>query len=112
MGARVNFIFDDGSDSLVVLYSHWGADRWQDDLAGALFHAEKRKGDYSYFTRMVISILIQEEDLEETGYGIFAINRAEINSLLFDDVIILDLPNEMLIKDGEEYSFYQAKVGF
>lgn len=81
MGARVNYIFDDGTDSLVVLYSHWGAGSIGDDLQYAFEHAEPRKGDNSYWTRMVISYLIQEQVLDETGFGIFAITRPEIETL-------------------------------
>lgn len=81
MGARVNYIFDDGTDSLVVLYSHWGADSIGEDLDMAFEHAAPRKGDYSYWTRMVISNLIQHALLEETGFGIFAISRNEMDSL-------------------------------
>ena len=78
MGERINFVFDDGTDSLVNLYSHWGESDWENDLIGALVHAQKRKGDYSYFTRMVISHLIKDYVLDETGFGIYAINRSEI----------------------------------
>lgn len=74
MGARVTFVFNDGTDHAVALYSHWGADSWEQDLASAIRHAEPRLGDYSYWTRMVISHLIQSEILDETGYGIFAVN--------------------------------------
>lgn len=81
MGARVNYIFDDGSQALTVLYSHWGADSIEHDLSSAFAHANPRFGDYSYWTRMVISYLIQDELLDETGYGIFAITRDEMNSL-------------------------------
>jgi len=81
MGARVNYIFDDGSDSLVVLYSHWGADSIAEDLDMAFEHAQKRKGDYSYWTRMVISYLIKDSLMQETNFGIFAISRDEMNSL-------------------------------
>ena len=81
MGARVNYIFDDGTDALVVLYSHWGADSIESDLADAFAHAEPRRGDDSYWTRMVISYLIQHEVLAETGFGIFAITRSEMNTL-------------------------------
>lgn len=95
MGARINFVFDDGTEALTVLYSHWGADSWQDDLAGALFHAQKRKGDYSYFTRMVISHLIKDYVLDETGYGIYAVTRSEINASL-DKVVVLDLVNNVV----------------
>jgi hypothetical protein len=81
MGARVNYIFDDGTEALVVLYSHWGADSIVSDLEKAFAHAEPRKGDNSYWTRMVISYLLKDEILRETGYGIFAINRSEMNTL-------------------------------
>jgi hypothetical protein len=95
MGARINFVFDDGTDSLVNLYSHWGEDTWEDDLVGALIHAQPRKGDYSYFTRMVISHLIKDYVLDETGFGIYAINRSEIGNN-FDKTVVLDLVNNTL----------------
>jgi hypothetical protein len=95
MGARINFIFDDGTDSLVGLYSHWGESNWKDDLVHALVHAQPRKGDYSYFTRMVISHLIKDYVLDETGFGIYAINRSEIGSD-FDKIVVLDLVNNLL----------------
>jgi len=95
MGARINFVFDDGTDSLVNLYSHWGEDTWEDDLVGALIHAQPRKGDYSYFTRMVISHLIKDYVLDETGFGIYAINRSEIGNN-FDRTVVLDLVNNTL----------------
>jgi hypothetical protein len=110
MGARINFVFDDGTDSLVSLYSHWGADTWQDDLAGALEHAQPRKGDYSYFTRMVISYLIKDAILEETGYGIYAISREEVGQG-FDETVVLDLVNSLIIDEsGNQISFYYGKV--
>jgi hypothetical protein len=108
MGARVNFIFDDGTDSLVALYSHWGADSWQEDLAVALHHAQPRKGDYSYFTRMVISHLIQDDVLGETGYGIYAIKRDEINASL-DEVVVIDLVNNLIRDENDnEIPFYSV----
>ena len=83
MGARVNYIFDDGTQALTVLYSHWGADSIEYDLQEAFAHAQPRLGDYSYWTRMVISYLINDAKaiLDETGFGIFAITRDEMNSL-------------------------------
>jgi hypothetical protein len=95
MGARINFVFDDGTESLTVLYSHWGESTWEDDLVGALVHAQPRHRDYSYFTRMVISHLIQEHILDETGFGIYSIARSEITELL-DRVVVLDLVNDLL----------------
>jgi hypothetical protein len=107
MGARINFVFDDGTDSLVNLYSHWGEDSWQDDLVGALIHAQPRKGDYSYFTRMVISHLIKDYVLDETGFGIYAINRSEIGNN-FDKTVVLDLVNNTLtnLDNGNSVELY------
>ena len=90
MGARVNFIFNDGTPHAVGLYSHWGADSWEQDLAQAIKHAEPRLGDTSYWTRMVISHLIQNELLDETGYGIYAVNPDEMLDAL-DEVVEIDL---------------------
>jgi hypothetical protein len=95
MGARINFVFDDGTEALTVLYSHWGEYSWQDDLAGAIAHAQPRHRDYSYFTRMVISHIIQEHILDETGFGIYSIPRSEITEL-FDKVVVLDLVHDIV----------------
>lgn len=107
MGARINFVFDDGTDSLVNLYSHWGESNWKDDLAGALDHAQNRKGDYSYFTRMVISHLMKDYVLSETGFGIYAINRSEISNN-FDKTVVLDLVNNLLtdLDNGNSVELY------
>ena len=107
MGARINFVFDDGTDSLVNLYSHWGESNWKDDLVGALIHAQPRKGDYSYFTRMVISHLIKDYVLDETGFGIYAISRSEIANN-FDKTVVLDLVNNLLtdLDDGNSVELY------
>ena len=75
MGARINFVFKDVEDEAhVVLYSHWGETEWHRDIAMALQHAKPRWSDYSYFTRMIISYLMQDCVLEETGFGIYAID--------------------------------------
>jgi hypothetical protein len=95
MGARINFVFDDGTEALTVLYSHYGEYTWQDDLAGALDHAKPRLGDHSYFTRMIISHLIQDAILAPTGFGIYAIKRDEI-SQMWDKVVVLDLVNNLV----------------
>jgi hypothetical protein len=107
MGARINFVFDDGTESLAVLYSHWGEDTWEDDLIGALVHAQPRKGDHSYFTRMVISHLIQDAILAPTGFGIYAIKRDEISEM-WDKVVVLDLVNNLVtdLDNSNSIPFY------
>jgi hypothetical protein len=107
MGARINFVFDDGTEALTVLYSHYGEYTWQDDLAGALDHAKARLGDHSYFTRMIISHLIQDAILAPTGFGIYAIKRDEI-SQMWDKVVVLDLVNSLVtdLDNSNSIPFY------
>ena len=98
MGARINFVFKGREDMpAVVLYSHWGETEWQRDIAMALHHAKPRWEDTSYFTRMMISYLIQDSVLEETGFGIYAIN--DINQDLGDETVIIDMFNRTIINN-------------
>jgi hypothetical protein len=76
MGARTNFELQDGRGS-VWLYSHWGGDTKANDLALALEHAEPRWGDTSYAVRMVISYLIKDSLMADTGYGISSYESGE-----------------------------------
>ena len=106
MGARVHFVFNDGTDSAVVLYSHWGADTWEHDLAEAIKYAEPRKGDTSYFTRMVISYLIKDELMSETGFGIYAMHPKQALATMFDETVEIDLVKETV----NGYSFDSLMV--
>lgn len=98
MGARINFVFKDSEPAIgepsafVVLYSHWGQDSWEPDLAEALVHARPRLNDSSYATRMIISYLIQHNILDETGYGIYAINGTNYD--LGEQTVIIDFVNK------------------
>ena len=89
MGARINFVFKDSEQGpMVALYSHWGETEWQRDLAMALQHSEPRWQDSAYGTRMIISYLMQDSILEETGFGIFAINQDGYD--LGDPAVLID----------------------
>lgn len=96
MGARINFVFKDGTDSSVVLYSHWGQTEWQRDLAMALQHAKPRLNDSSYGTRMIISYLIQDSILDETGFGIYSISHPNVPSHydLGEQTVVIDFVNK------------------
>ena len=94
MGARINFVFKDGTDASVVLYSHWGQDSWEPDLAEALVHARPRINDSSYGTRMIISYLIQHNILDETGYGIYSIQSDNYD--LGEQTVIVDFVNQTI----------------
>jgi hypothetical protein len=95
MGARINFVFKDGTDSSVVLYSHWGQTEWQRDLAMAMDHAKPRLSDTSYGTRMMISYLIQDSVMEETGFGIYAINNNGSMDL-GEQTVVIDFVNKTI----------------
>ena len=88
MGARINYVFKDSEQGpMVALYSHWGETEWQRDLAMALQHSEPRWQDSAYGTRMIISYLMQDSILEETGFGIYAISND--GSLDLGDLTVL-----------------------
>ena len=96
MGARINFVFKDSEGGpSVVLYSHWGQDSWQTDIAAALEHARPRWDDSSYGTRMMISYLIQDEILGELGYGIYAVNGDNYD--LGEQTVIIDFNSKTVI---------------
>ena len=96
MGARINFVFKDVEDEAhVVLYSHWGETEWQRDIAMALEHSKPRWRDYSYFTRMMISYLMQDSILDETGFGIYAITGTNFD--LGETTVVIDIAKETII---------------
>lgn len=98
MGARINFVFKDGTDSSVVLYSHWGEIEWHRDLAMALKHSKPRWSDYPYFNRMMISYLMQDSILDEIGFGIYAVTGTNFD--LGDTTVIIDISKETIIDDN------------
>jgi hypothetical protein len=57
----------------------------------ALQHAKPRLGDSSYGTRMIISYLIQDSILEETGFGIYAIDNDGYD--LGETTVLVDFTN-------------------
>jgi hypothetical protein len=94
MGARINYVFRDGTDTSVVLYSHWGQTEWETDIAGALQHAKPRWDDSAYGTRMMISYLTQHNVLDETGFGIYAV--AEGSYDLGEQTVVIDFTNKTI----------------
>ena len=101
MGARINYIFKDSSTQpSVVLYSHWGETEWQRDLAMALEHSKPRWIDSSYANRMMISYLIQDSVLEETGFGIYALQGPDYE--VFDFTVVVDFINKTIYELGSD----------
>lgn len=104
MGARVNFIFKQSDGNAVGLYSHWGEDSWSEDLAMALKHAAKRKGDESYYVRMAISWFLQHNVLDETGFGITAFQYTDSHMMFLDHPILIDLGKDVITDETGTHS--------
>ena len=101
MGARINYVFKDSlTGPAVVLYSHWGETEWQRDIAMALQHAKPRWIDATYATRMMVSYLTQDSTLEETGFGLFAVNPEDL--FLGDFTVIVDFNNQTIYEEGSD----------
>ena len=100
MGARCTFVFKQSEDHAVALYSHWGEDSMYQDLAAALQHAAPRKGDESYYIRMAISYLIQDDVLGELHYGLYACDPSD--QAFMDHPITIDL-TDGTVGEGEEW---------
>ena len=99
MGARINYVFkDEDPHPSVVLYSHWGETVWQRDLAMALQHSKPRWADNAYGTRMMISYLMQDSVLEETGFGIYAVNGPNYD--LGEFTVVVDMTNQTIYEVG------------
>jgi hypothetical protein len=111
MGARINFVFKDSEQGpMVVLYSHWGQTEWQRDLAMALQHAKPRLGDSAYGTRMIISYLMQDSILEETGFGIYAIsNDGSLD--LGEQTVLIDFTTNT-VTDNVSVNFYKFVAAY
>jgi hypothetical protein len=102
MGARCTFVFKQSEDQAVALYSHWGEDTMYVDLAAALQHAARRKGDESYYTRMAVSYLLKDDLLDELHYGLYACNPNDLGFM--DHPIIIDLTNSTVSDDTGTHS--------
>lgn len=76
MGARTNYELQDDKGS-VWLYSHWGGDDKSLYFAEALEHSKPRWGDTSYAIRMVVSYLIKDAILADTGFGLSSYESGE-----------------------------------
>jgi hypothetical protein len=104
MGARVNFIFQQTDGNAVGLYSHWGEDSWAMDLAQALKHAAVRKNDESYYIRMALSYLMQDSILDETGFGIYAMEPNDSSAMFMDHPIFINLKDDTITDETGTHS--------
>lgn len=104
MGARINFVFKETDEGpAVVLYSHWGQDGWQHDIAGALEHARPRWFDSTYGTRMMISYLTKDAVMDETGFGLYAVSGNNFD--LGEQTVVIDFINKTIIDGSVEVNW-------
>jgi hypothetical protein len=105
MGARVNFVFKtEENKPSIVLYSHWGEESWQWDLAQAIRKSERRlaMGDTSYALRIMIDQLTKEGRDQETGFGIYL---ADEDQIYWDTTVEVDLVEQQVNDSGNWHSF-------
>ena len=108
MGARINYVFNDGTPQAVGLYSHWGETEWESSIAHAIWMAKPRWNDTSYATRIIVSQLINEDWNSETGFGLFAVDPQNTN--LWDFTVEIDMVNKQI--DGHSFEeFCQYHLG-
>jgi hypothetical protein len=70
-----------------------------EDLAAALHHAAARKGDESYYIRMAVSYLLQDQLMGETGFGLFAFQPTDSHAMFMDHPIFVDLKDNTITDD-------------
>ena len=103
MGDRVNFVFKDGLDKpVLVLYSHWGRTDRHVTLAAAINHAEPRWSDPSYCARMIISHLLSDDLMSETGFGLYADDGSTAYQ---EEHVIVDLQAMTVDVEGVQLPF-------
>jgi len=69
MGDRANVGIRTSNNNTIFLYLHWGGMDRHEILAKAISHAMVRDGDESYFTRILISRVIDTDWDKETNVG-------------------------------------------
>ena len=69
MGDRANIGIRTSNNNTIFLYLHWGGMDRHEILAKAISHAMVRDGDESYFTRILISRVIDTDWNKETNVG-------------------------------------------
>lgn len=104
MGARTNFHFKTDTGTL-TLYSHWGGDTKNFDLANALNAAMPRikMGDMGYALRIIVSNIINDGWSSETGFGLY-INDMDSTEEQYGNTIV-DLSNKTINDNGNIVTF-------
>lgn len=70
MGDRANIKMVYEDESVIYFYTHWGGSALPQDLRNALIRGKSRWDNEPYLARIIFSEMIQNEVLDEAGYGI------------------------------------------
>jgi hypothetical protein len=76
MGDRANIAIkqqikdEKGNPVYIYFYTHWSGSELPEILKSALIRGQSRWGDDQYLSRIIFSEMIQNDVLNETGYGI------------------------------------------
>jgi hypothetical protein len=102
--AQVKFVYPDKKE--VYFYTHWGGYCLKDDVINAIKRGADRWEDEEYLARIIFSEMIQNNVLEETGFGI----GFEMHGDLSHPVIIVD-SGDMTVDfgDGVKIDFRRIK---
>jgi hypothetical protein len=101
MGDRANVGIRTSNNDIIFLYLHWGGMDRHEILAKAISHAMVRDGDESYFTRILVSRVIDTDWDKETGVGM-AINELPSSGDGYD-VPIYDYTDKTISIHGEDW---------
>ena len=101
MGDRVNLGIKTSSNDTIFLYLHYGGSDVHEVLAKAISHAMLRDNDESYFTRILVSRVIDTDWDKQTGVGL-SINEL---STVGDgyDVPVYDYTNKTISIHQEDW---------
>lgn len=106
MGARTQVVIIDEHEqnkgnSPVMLYSHWGADRMEDNLKQWVNDpiVKSRVGDKEYLARIIFDKMIGSSQGTETGFGIGVSLHGDL-----DNYFVIHEDGEITMHDWQSQS--------
>ena len=101
MGDRANVGIKTSNNDIIFLYLHWGGMDRHEILANAISHAMVRDGDESYFTRILVSRIVDTDWDKTTGVGM-AINELPSSGDGYD-IPVYDYTDKTISIHGEDW---------
>lgn len=101
MGDRANVGIRTSNHNTIFMYLHWGGSDRHEILANAISHAMVRDGDESYFTRILVSRVVDTDWNKDTGVGM-AINELPSSGDGYD-IPVYDYVDKTISIYGEDW---------